>query len=261
MQLAILTDVTKCIGCRECVIACKRQNRLAPDFPRRWGSQDGLSALNWTSIVESTEGRYVRKHCRHCLEPACVAACPVGALRKTASGPVTYDPQRCMGCRYCMMACPFGIPRYDWDQPAPYVRKCTMCFEQRIRFGREPACTQACPTKATIFGERRELIHQARNRIRRDPGRYIDRVWGEDEVGGTSVLYISDVDLSFLSGGVQLGDRPLPDRTRLAMNAVPFAFAGVAAAMACLRWVIDRRIRLRSRPEEPGSPGGENNDA
>lgn len=261
MHAAILTDTTKCIGCRECVIACKKENQLEPDFPRRWEREDGLSARNWTSIIDRPEGRYVRKQCRHCLEPACTSACPVGALRKTPAGPVVYDPRKCMGCRYCMMACPYGIPRYDWDQPVPYVRKCTLCYESRIKLDREPACTEACPTKATIFGEREELIRVARNRIQEHPGRYIDRVWGEREIGGTSVLYISDIDLSFLSRGEQLGDQPLPERTELAMNVVPFTFVGVAAAMAGIRWIIERRMKLQGQPDGPDTANEGQNDA
>ncbi len=128
MKVAILTDTTLCIGCRECVIACKEINHLDRDIPRRWALEDGLSARNWTSILER-EGRFVRKQCRHCLEPACASACPVQALKKTDIGVVAYDPGRCLGCRYCMLACPFGIPRYDWDRTVPYVRKCILCYE------------------------------------------------------------------------------------------------------------------------------------
>lgn len=129
MKPAILTDVSKCIGCRECVLACKEQNHLERDLPRRWDRDDGLSARNWTSIIERESGHFVRKQCRHCLEPACAEACPVGALYKTPEGPVIYISDKCLGCRYCMMACPYGIPRYDWDQKVPYVRKCILCFD------------------------------------------------------------------------------------------------------------------------------------
>lgn len=248
MSFAILTDTTKCIGCRECVIACKKENHLPPDFPRRWSLEDGLSARNWTSVIDRPGGKYVRKQCRHCLEPACVSACPVGALQKTEVGAVIYDADRCMGCRYCMMSCPFGIPRYDWDQPVPYIRKCILCYS-RIVAGRQPACVEACPTKATIFGERAALLEIAHRRLRASPGKYVDKVWGEFEVGGTSVLYISDTDLSFLTRGQQLSSEPVPARTKLAMNAVPFAFLGVVSTMAAVNWVINRRMKLEREPE------------
>jgi len=153
-----------------------------------------------------------------------------------------YDQDRCLGCRYCMMACPYGIPRYDWDQTVPYVRKCTLC-DERIRRGAQPACTAACPTDATIFGDRDQLIAEARRRIRENPGKYLDRVWGAQEVGGVSVVYISNVDLSFLTRGQRLDQTPVPETTKLAMNAVPFTFVGVLAAMAGLHWIIDRRSK------------------
>ena len=242
MKAAILTDTTKCIGCNECGIACKKINRLGPDAPRRWDVDDGLSARNWTSIVEGPANSFVRKQCRHCLEPACVSACPVGALTKSPTGAVVYDNSKCMGCRYCMMACPFGIPRYDWDQPVPYVRKCILCND-RIQNGGQPACTEACPTKASIFGDRDSLISEAHQRARDNPRLYADKVWGESELGGTSVLYVSNADLSFLAPGKQLGSTAVPERTAAAMESVPFVFTGVVAAMAGLNWIIGRRMK------------------
>lgn len=242
MNAAILTDTTKCIGCSECVIACKKVNHLGQDVPRRWDLDDGLSARNWTSVVKGPSESFVRKQCRHCLEPACASACPVGALQKTNTGAVIYDSGKCMGCRYCMLACPYGIPRYDWDQAVPLVRKCILCYE-RIKSGSQPACTQACPTGATVFGGRSALLAEAHRRISANPGRYIQNVWGEDEVGGTSVLYVSSVDLSFLTQYVALGKTPLPQRTASAMNTVPFSFAGALAVLAGLSWIIGRRIK------------------
>jgi formate dehydrogenase iron-sulfur subunit len=250
MKAAILTDTTKCIGCNECVIACKRANRLAPDAPRSWDREDGLSARNWTSIVQGPAGTYARKQCRHCLEPACASACPVGALTRTPLGAVVYDTGKCMGCRYCMMACPYGIPRYQWDEAVPYVRKCILCY-QRVRDGRQPACTEACPTQATVFGDRDALVVEAHRRLRESPGKYLDKVWGEHELGGSSVLYISNVDLSFLAPGVGAGATPLPETTALAMHAVPFAFTGVVALMAGSCWIIGRRMkRCSEKPDE-----------
>ncbi|MFZ0890646.1 MAG: 4Fe-4S dicluster domain-containing protein [Candidatus Binataceae bacterium] len=252
MKAAILTDTTKCIGCNQCVIACKQVNHLAPDSPRWWDLDDGLSARNWTSIVDGPKRTFVRKQCRHCLEPACVSACPVGALSKTALGPVVYDSAKCMGCRYCMMACPYGVPRYTWDQPVPYVRKCILCYD-RVLKGGQPACTEACPTKATVFGDRDALLAEAHRRIDRDPALYANRVWGEHEVGGASVLYISNVDLSFLAPRIPTAGTPLPDLTALAMDAVPFAFTGVVAVMAGLGWIIGRRMKRQSEgPDEQG---------
>lgn len=246
---AILTDVTKCIGCRECVTACKTANNLEPEAKKRWSLDDGLSARNWTAIIEK-DGAYVRKQCRHCLHPACASACPVGALHKTELGAVIYDKDKCMGCRYCMMACPYGIPRYDWDKAVPFVEKCILCYD-RIKDGKQTACTETCPVQATIFGERDDLILEARRRIQAEPERYANHIWGETEVGGTSVLYIAKNDLSFLSYGQKLADKPLPEATAPAMEAVPFAFIGMAGIMSGLHWVIKRRQEnMNSKPAE-----------
>jgi formate dehydrogenase iron-sulfur subunit len=242
MSAAILTDVTKCLGCLECLSACKKQNGLTMDVPRLWQKSDGLSAENWTSVLQKPGPHYIRKQCQHCLEPACASACPVGALHKTSTGAVVYDDSKCLGCRYCMMACPYGIPRYDWDSAVPYVRKCIMCYD-RIKVGQQPACTAACPQQATIFGNRSDLLAEAHRRIKQNPGKYIDHVWGEHEVGGTGVLYVSDINLDFLCYQPNLST-VLPHTTQAAMKSVPFAFAGMGAAMLGLNWIIKRREKL-----------------
>lgn len=246
---AILTDVTKCIGCSECVTACKRTYELGPDVPRKWQVGDGLSARNWTSVLRQADRHFVRKQCRHCVEPACISACPVAALQKTPEGPVIYDSQKCLGCRYCMMACPYGIPRYDWDEPVPYVRKCIMCYD-RIKEGEQPACTEACPVGATIFGDRDKLLKIAERRIRDNPGRYINKIYGATEVGGTCVLYISDIKLDFLTGGKELGEKPLPETTKIAMNSVPITFVGMGAFMTGLHLLIKRRMKIQAEQKQ-----------
>lgn len=249
MSKAILTDVTKCIGCNKCVYACKEANNLEADVPRSWDKSDGLSAQNWTAVIQRPNDRYVRKQCRHCLEPACVSVCPVGAMHKTPSGPVIYDKSKCIGCRYCMMACPFGIPRYDWGSTVPYVEKCILCYD-RLEKGEQPACTSICPTHATIFGERSELLRIAHKRINENPGKYINKVWGEHEVGGTSILYLSDIDLGFLSYPTVPGNKPLPEETATAMKSVPFAFVGMGGVMLGLNWIIRRRMEFTKEENE-----------
>ncbi len=251
MSVAILTDTTKCIGCRECVAACKTTYDLAPDRPRRWQSDDGLSAQNWTSIIERPGGEFVRKHCRHCLEPACASVCPVGALHHTENGAVVYDKDKCMGCRYCMMACPYGIPRYDWDKPVPYVKKCILCAP-RLAEGKLPSCVEVCPTNATIFGRREDMLAEAHKRLKDHPDKYIQHVWGEEEVGGTSVLYISDIDLSFLSYGRKLGPKPLPSMTEGAMKSVPPTFLGMGALMVGLHLFTKRKNRIAKDKADTG---------
>ncbi|MFH1436709.1 MAG: 4Fe-4S dicluster domain-containing protein [Pseudomonadota bacterium] len=254
--MAILTDVTKCIGCEECVSACRTTNETGEDRLWRWQKNiNDLSASRWTTIVGLPDNRYVRQQCRHCLDPACVSACPVGALSRNPEGPVTYNSTICMGCRYCMMACPFAIPRYLWSEPIHYVRKCVMCYE-KIKTGelKEPACTKACPTKATIFGNRDELIEEAHRLISEGKGKYLDKVWGEKEVGGTAVLYVSDVSLDFLAWQKDLGNKPLPEATWKALKKVPGVFVGVGAAMVGIYWVIERRQK-RAEEKDKGGDG------
>ena len=256
MSKGILTDVTKCIGCLKCVSACKEAHNLGMDVPRVWDKNDGLSAENWTSVIRKPGDRFVRKQCRHCLEPACASVCPVGALHKTEMGAVVYDSSKCLGCRYCMMACPFGIPRYDWDMAVPHVEKCILCYD-RIERGGQPACTNACPTGATIFGERSELLNIAHKRIAENPHLYINRVWGEHEVGGTSILYLSDIDLGFLSYPTRPGDTSLPKETAAAMESVPYAFAGMGGVMLGLNWLIRRRMKLGKDQSKKEGPADE----
>jgi formate dehydrogenase iron-sulfur subunit len=259
---AILTDVTKCIGCEECVAACKKINGLpleeAP--PRPGSTADGLSATRWTTVVRRPGNRFVRKLCRHCLHPACVSVCPVGALQKTAAGPVVYDQGLCMGCRYCMLACPFGIPHYEWTGRSPSVRKCILCLPHLASDKlAEPACVTACPTQATRFGTRAGMLAEAERRLAAEPERYLPCIWGETLVGGTLVLYIADISLDFLgwNNSRHLTERPLPDLTWAALRHVPAQFLGVGALMAGLYWIIERRRKLATDKAGAGSASPE----
>jgi formate dehydrogenase iron-sulfur subunit len=250
---AILNDVTRCIGCEQCVAKCVEVHGLGDEPPRRWQAGDGLGENRWTSVLYLPDNHHVRKQCRHCLEPACVSACPVGAMHKTPEGPVIYDATICLGCRYCMMACPFGIPRYGWSSANPAVRKCTMCYERFQEGATLPACVEACPAHATEFGSREEMLAEAHRRIDAEPGRYIHRVWGDPDVGGTSVLYISHVSLDFLGLCRTLGSEPLGERTRLAMSSVPFVFVGMGALMSATSWIVGRRMKLAGSAMKPGT--------
>jgi formate dehydrogenase iron-sulfur subunit len=246
-SFAILTDVTRCTGCEACVEACKQANHLeASDVPWRWQDDaSALSATRWTTIHHTAEGRSVRDQCRHCLDPACVAACPVGALHPTPEGAVAYDPTICLGCRYCILACPFRAVRFDYGSPDPEVARCTLCRPAILAGERtEPACTAACPNGATVFGERQALIAEAHRRIAADPHRYIDHVWGEHDLGGTSVLYISDVDLAAFGWPEHAPDEPAAHLTRAIMHTVPITFLGMCAGLAGVSWIIRRRQRL-----------------
>jgi len=262
---AILIDTTLCKGCERCVAACKEENDLNKDRP--WsgqGSIDGLSASRYSTVLRLEQDHFVLQQCRHCLEPACVSACLVGAMQRTPEGPVIYDADRCMGCRYCLLACPFGIPRYEWASAAPLVHKCTMCYH-RQQNGNEPACVEACPEQATVFGPRAKLLQEAHRRLAAEPHKYVQRVWGEHEVGGTSVLYISDIDLGFLGWSPRMAATPLPELTWASLEKVPPVILGMTTLMVGLHWVIGRRMKVAAEQnsqstlidEKPTNPDGD----
>jgi len=241
---AILIDTTRCVGCEKCVVACKEENNLGKDRP--WRGQaaiDSLSATRNNTVHRRPDNHFVVQQCRHCLEPACASACLVGAMQKTPEGPVIYDASKCIGCRYCLLACPYGIPRYDWGTPVPVVHKCTMCYH-RLEEGGIPACVEACPQKATVFGSREDLLAEARSRMADNPGRYMPRIYGEHEVGGTSVLYITDTSLAFLAYKPDLGDQSLPALTWQSLKKVPPVILGMGALMGAVYWTVNRRMRL-----------------
>jgi len=164
---------------------------------------------------------YRKIQCNHCLEPACASACFVSAFTKTKEGAVIYDPSVCVGCRYCMIACPFEIPTYEYDSVLdPKVKKCTMCHPRIIK-GLLPGCVEGCPTEALSFGKRKDLIRIARERIRRHPDRYVDHIYGEHEMGGSNWLYLSAVSFKELDMREDLGITPAPALTAGALGAVP----------------------------------------
>jgi formate dehydrogenase iron-sulfur subunit len=244
-MIGVLVDVTRCDGCNQCIDACVNSNQLGEEIHLPQQAPDGLSSRRYSAIVQSSEGRFVRKFCRHCLEPACVSVCPVGAMVKTEEGPVLYDPKKCMGCRYCMMACPFGIPRYEWDKAAPLVKKCDLCSE-RLENGQIPACVESCPNQVLVFGNREDLLLEAHHRIESNPERYIQHVYGESDFGGSSVIYVSDVPLDFLN--VQgytphMSNQAFPELSWNWLEKVPPIAIGTAGLMTGLFWIIGRRMQ------------------
>ncbi len=253
MKVGLLIDTTKCIGCRGCTLACKEANGLPIDDGGR-----GLSSTTWTT-VEDHGGVCVRRQCMHCDDPACASVCPVGALRKTDEGPVVYDETKCIGCRYCMVACPFGIPRYEWSEVTPRVRKCILCYESSVKQGKPTACASVCPTGATLFGERAALATEAERRLREEPGRYQPHVYGQSEAGGTSVMYLAAVDFASL-GLKALRSRSYPELTWSVLSRLPNVVSVAGVGLAGVWWLMHRRqeVRAAERPaggkSDAGSP-------
>jgi formate dehydrogenase iron-sulfur subunit len=221
-QHAYLFDATRCIDCRACMIACSVENQTPMNDTYIW-----LTGAGVIGEYPNLKRASMPYHCMHCLEPDCVSACPVGAWEKRADGPVVYKAERCIGCRYCMNACPFQVPHFDWDKnifEGAFIHKCTMCT-QRLQAGQIPACVHTCPTNALVFGERADLIAEAHARIAVHPGRYVDHVYGELENGGTSYLILSHVPFQ------QLGLPPMPEipvnevSEAVMSGTIPFALA------------------------------------
>jgi formate dehydrogenase beta subunit len=223
--LGCLVDLTRCIGCRKCEQACQTVNQLPPPDT----SFDDLTVLDrkrrpdeksYTVVNRYYSGEidardqlvptFVKIQCMHCQDPACASACIVGALTKEANGAVHYDVSKCIGCRYCMVACPFEIPAYEYHDPiTPRVMKCTFCYERVADEGKLPGCAQICPVEAITFGKRASLLELGHKRIEDNPGRYVDHIYGENEVGGTSWMYISGQPFKNL-GFIDVPAKPLP---------------------------------------------------
>ena len=256
---ALLIDVVRCIGCRACIGACMEEHGFQgdPDKVTR------LSSKSLTALRTSGE-RFVRDLCRHCLEPSCASVCPVGALQKTAAGPVVYDATRCLGCRYCVQACPFNVPRYEWDRAVPAVTKCDFCVRRQAK-GQPTACAEVCPAEATVFGTREELLAEAHRRIAAEPDKYYHHVWGETEVGGTSVLFLSPVPFEQLGFPTDLHE-VLPELTRAALARIPHIVSVGGALLFGLWWITSRREEVARyegarRASKATTPEEEHHDA
>lgn len=234
---AMLIDITLCVGCNACQVACKEENGLADN------EEHILSPTAYT-VLNEYNGTYVRRMCQHCVDPTCVSVCPVGAFTKTAAGPVLYDEDKCIGCRYCMQACPFQVPRYEWASNYPRVQKCKFCAG-RLEKGLQPACAEACPTGATKFGDRDELIREAHERIAAEPEKYVNKVYGLEEVGGTSILYISNVPFEELGFKTNLSKVPLPTLTWNALSKIPTVVAVGGVFLYGVWWITNRRTEVQ----------------
>ncbi len=263
MNNALLIDYTRCTGCRGCQVSCKEWNVL-PAEPTKFFSGEGyqnppqLSANSWNLVtfneVESKNGDFSwifgKKQCQHCLEPSCVAVCPVTAMEKSAKGPVTYDKDRCVGCRYCQVACPFDVPAFEWDKANPVISKCTLCFD-RTEAGMETACSKTCPTDAIIYGEREDLVREAERRIAANPGEYLNHIYGRFEVGGTSVLHLSGVPFEELGMRTDLPKTAYISRSKPALDTVPYVMTGLGAVLGGVSWVVNRKLEKEKQGDKP----------
>jgi formate dehydrogenase iron-sulfur subunit len=237
MAKALLYDSTLCVGCRECEKTCSERWKLP--YNDKIAEEENTSAHKITAVRTHGE-RFSRKLCMHCEDPACASVCPVAALQKTKAGPVVYDASRCMGCRYCMVACIFEVPTYEWNSRIPMVRKCDMCSD-RVPKGEVSRCSEVCPTNATITGERDELIAEAKKRLQENPEGYYQRIYGIEEVGGTSVLVLSAVPFEQLGYRTDVLKSPLPNLTWAALQHIPNIVAVGGVLLGGVYWITHRR--------------------
>lgn len=255
MSKAVLVDIPKCVGCGSCTVACKLwNNREFDEKEPAFGEKPKMTDNNWTTVKINKvkkDGeevlRFTKVQCMHCQKPACQVACFSNSFQVTDEGAVVYTPRLCVGCRYCMLACPFDIPRYEWDKILPSVTKCQMCYS-RIEKGDKPACVDVCPTQALTFGDRDELLQLASKTIKEN--NYVNHIFGEKEAGGTNWLYISDVPFQELGFPTHVTTTALPDYLHDFHEWLPRVFIGGGAILAGLSVYTKRRNQISAMNEE-----------
>lgn len=240
MSKGILYDATLCIGCKLCEKGCAERNSIPYDDTIAAESKQSEHKL---TVVLTKNEKFMRRLCMNCQDPTCASVCPVGALKKTADGPVTYSPDKCIGCRYCMLACPFSVPKYEWSKALPLIRKCDMCAD-RIEKGQQTACADACPTGATKFGDRAELIAEAKERIAKNPDQYVNHIYGLTEVGGTSVLLLSSVPFADFGYSTDISTEALPLLTYRVLSHIPDLVTIGGVALGGIWWLANRKYEV-----------------
>lgn len=264
-SMGVLVDLTKCIGCRSCEAACNKEQGLpAPDKPfddfsvfdelGHGGMPRRTSEKAYTVVnrYDTDGGPVYRKfQCNHCNEPACLTSCFVNAYTKTSEGAVIYDPKVCVGCRTCMIACPFNIPAYSYSSPInPIIKKCIMCYDTRLKFGKPPACVEACPQEVMIFGKRKDLIKLGHQKIRFEPEKYIDHIYGEKEVGGTSWMYLSSVPFDQVGFNTHVGNQPILNYVKDFLAIVPMVLCIWPALFTGFHLLAHRKEARKAEEEK-----------
>jgi formate dehydrogenase beta subunit len=245
----LLVDVTRCIGCRACQTKCKEANGKPADARMAQGAAyDAPIDLNATTLTvirrwagDKTEEGFVKAQCMHCVHPACASVCMLGALHKDEHGVVAYDADKCVGCRYCQVACPFNVPKFEWARATPKIVKCELC-RHRYKEGKGPACAEVCPREAVTFGKRGELLAEARRRMMARPDAYQPRIYGESDGGGTNVLYLSPVPFKTI-GLPTLGNEPAPALSETIQHGIYQGFVAPVALLGALSFVTWRNRR------------------
>ena len=255
--LGLLYDTTLCIGCKACVVACREANGLQADPGWSGGLYQAPADLNeYTKNIiklydDGTQRSYMKMQCMHCIDPACANACMLGAYKKREYGIVTYDVDLCIGCRYCQVACPYGVPKFEWSKTASRMVKCELC-NHRIAEGKGPACAEVCPRGAVIYGKRADLLKEAKDRLARNPDKYVPKIYGETDGGGTQVLYLSHVAFEKL-GLPALTSTSTPTLQRTIQHGVYRGFIAPVVLYGVLGAVM---LRNRKKGGAEGTKGG-----
>lgn len=258
-RIGVLVDTTVCVGCRHCEWACRTAHNLPAGELESYSNKEVFKefrrpdsgALTVVNEFENDKNSllpvHVKVQCMHCERPACVSACIVGAFTKLEDGSVIWDDDKCIGCRYCMVACQFQIPSFDYDKAIdPHIRKCDFCYERR-KNGELPACVNICPNEALVFGKRSEVLKIAKERIRRNPDVYVKHIYGEFEIGGTSWMYIAGKNFDELKMPA-LGVNPAPGTSESIQHGI-FAYfvppVTLYALLGLIMWITKRGRKVK----------------
>lgn len=235
--MGVIVDLTRCVGCRSCEAACNKEQGLPePELPfddfsvfdirhhgqKRRTDETAYTIVNRYDVPEIDHPLFRKVQCNHCEEPACLTSCFVNAYTKTPEGAVIYNAKVCVGCRTCMVACPFYIPTFKYSSAFnPRIMKCIFCYDTRLKEGKAPACVEACPQEALTFGKRTDCIDIGRQRIRENPEKYVDHIYGEHEVGGTAWMYLSSVPFNKVGFDTHLPNEPILNSVKGFLAIVP----------------------------------------
>ncbi len=247
----LLYDQSRCIGCKACEQACQVEHGQPPH------EATALNADSFNWVQQLPGGAFMRHLCMHCMSPTCVSVCPVAALVKTPQGPVVWDAKLCMGCRYCMMACPFSIPKYEWRSVNPRIRKCDMCIH-RVSKGLDTGCASICPTGATVFGDRGALLKEAHRRVMASPASYAGAVFGETEAGGTGVLMLLTRSAKENGLPTNVPKDALPQLTWKVLEKLPVIIPVWAVFLGGMYWLTERKNEIAHETRHDVMPGDAN---
>ncbi|PIE59122.1 MAG: hypothetical protein CSA32_05675 [Desulfobulbus propionicus] len=265
-SMGVLVDLSRCVGCRSCEAACNAEQKLPePEKPfndfsvfdeLHHGQKRRTDAASYTVVNKYEDPEFdhplFRKiQCNHCQEPACLTSCFVNAYTKTPEGAVVYNPDVCVGCRTCMIACPFYIPTFRYSSAFhPRIMKCIFCYDTRLKFGKSPACVEACPQEALTFGRRDDLIRVGRQRIRENKGKYVDHIYGEHEAGGTAWLYLSPEKFEKVGFNMRIPHEPILNSVKDFLSIVPMVLTIWPALFTGIHLLATRKEKMQKQAEQ-----------